>query len=183
MKNSAACHLLVSLGLLLALSGCETLQFGSSQLTDEEISPLKTFAVAKVTGSVDQILASDAPKVRELTQDAIITQLEKKGYALADEATEPDFTVYAQWMITTQNNWNAQLNSGNVETASQVPALAEVASVAISVQIGSSGAFVWRNESPWPFKANAGNEADVRNSVRWALDNFPVHQASQAPAN
>lgn len=159
----------------LLLAGCETLNFARQPVTNAEISPMQTFAVKPATGGYAQIMATYPDKVRTLTAGAISEALVKKGYRPAGPDEEPDFTVSSLWMISTQNNPTMKLAGGNLETMQQIPVTIRVASIDVYVNQGDGGAVLWRNSSPWPFDINFATEADIENSVMWALDSFPVH--------
>lgn len=166
-----------SLLVISMLSGCKTLQVGDSAMADAKISPMQTFAVGPVEGYLDRMIALDVDRVRLITRETIVNKLQSKGYRLASDGMTPEFTVYPQWMITTQNNPDYELNSGNVFTAQQVPTVRRAATLNISVKDDQTGDFIWRNSSPWPFSPEYGTITDLQNSVSWTLDSFPVQQA------
>ena len=157
------------------LSACQSVQLGDQGLADAKISPLSTFEVGPVGGQMDRILPGETARLDALTRQTITEQLEAKGYTQAVPGQPPQFTVYPQWMVTTQNNEVYQLNRGDFETATQVPALSQAASVNLAVQQSDSGQFVWRGDSPWPVGLNRLTEAGLRTLLVQALTQFPVH--------
>lgn len=166
--------LIFSLPLIILLSACNTFKFASQPVSDSYISPLETFAVTPPTGAMRVITVTDIEGIRNRTMQAIAKDLSDKGYRQVAVDATPDMFVNSQWLVTTTNNPEYDLNAGSLDTAQQINITQQVASLEVYVMASESGKQLWRNVSPWPFSVRYATMADIENAAIWALDSFPM---------
>lgn len=170
MSRFPNCPLLLLILLWGTLfSGCQT------PAGDPGPSPFQrgdTFEIAPVSGDLGDIPLGTPQSNAVLTQNTLAGILSEVGYELLPQGAGAKWILTSRWVVYPMPN--PRVAAEGPETSFQLPPTVPVAYFLVSVQDAVTGRNVWNGSSPRPILLQAVPADEIVNTIRRAMQSFPV---------
>lgn len=159
----------------IAVAGCQTARIGTNA-DSPALALVQTFEVAPLEG-INRFIPLPPETLEHATRQAIIQEMELKGYHQSGDAEAADVMIQARWVVTQVENPQWRYSGGNIDQLTNMPSTVPAATLRIA--LAKDGQSIWRGDSGWPVILETFSIARLEQSVHLALGGLPLSTGSQ----